>query len=141
MRQAPSAIKLGQAGCRIGQRRLRGGHLEAKLMKFSCGFLLAIVCGVALATDHHVDPPDKIAHLYNSWIGKHPSALIDQWGTPKNTWRLPSAAGGLHTFLGYVQPVGDCDTIFRVNADNMIDSWRQYGAQCPSRKRFRQGKR
>jgi hypothetical protein len=110
-------------------------------MKFWCGFLLAIMYGVALATDHHIDPPDKIARLYNGWIGKHSSALIDQWGTPKNTWRLPSGSGGLHVFLGYTQPVGDCDTIFRVNADDKIENWRQYGPQCPSRKRVRQSKR
>jgi hypothetical protein len=114
---------------------------KAKLMKFSCAFLLAMMYGVALATDHHVDPPDKIAKLYNSWIGKHSSALIDQWGTPKNIWHLPSASGGSHVFLGYTQPVGDCDTIFRAKPDNKIESWRQYGPQCPSRKRFRQGNR
>jgi hypothetical protein len=110
-------------------------------MKFSCAFLFAMMYGVALATDHHVDPPDKIAKLYNSWIGKHSSALINQWGTPKNIWHLPSASGGSHVFLGYTQPVGDCDTIFRAKPDNKIESWRQYGPQCPSRKRFRKGNR
>jgi hypothetical protein len=109
-------------------------------MKVLCGFLLALMYGVALATDHHVDPPDKIARLYNNWIGKHPSALIDQWGTPKNTWRLPTDSGGSHMFLGYAQPAGDCDTIFRVNVDNKIQGWRQYGPHCPSRKRFRETK-
>jgi hypothetical protein len=125
----------------IRQRRLRGGYLTTSLMKLWCGFLLLVMYGVALATDQHVDPPEKIARLYNNWVGKPSSALIEQWGTPKNAWRLANASGGLHVFLGYTQPVVDCDTIFRGNADDKIESWRQYGSQCPSRKRFRQGKR
>lgn len=109
------------------------------LVKLWCLLLLLVMYGAAFATDQHVDPPEKIARLYDNWVGKSSSALVEQWGTPKNTWRLASASGGSHVFLGYTQHVGDCDTIFRVNADNKIESWRQYGPQCPSR-RFRQGK-
>jgi hypothetical protein len=68
-------------------------------MKFWCGFLLAIMYGVALATDHHIDPPDKIARLYNGWIGKHSSALIDQWG-PKEHVALTQRVGRVARLLG-----------------------------------------
>lgn len=100
--------------------------------------LVALVLGTACAST------GKYKKVLDSWVGSDVSNLMQSWGPPSQSYRMPDGRMlYTWTFNGGVvaAPIGNsvyaaqrwCRTTFTTDAQNKIVNWQFEGNACTSR--------
>lgn len=106
-------------------------------MRTSALVLVLLMAGACATTG-------KYEQKLNSWVGADVNRLVQAWGPPADTYRMPDGRA-LYTWYfdggAVAMPIGNmayavqryCKTTFTVSKQGIVQTWRWEGNACKSK--------